>query len=95
MPSLTFKLLPPSISRLHEALTCLAKFDETVYLEAFPSYLSLSTINTSKTAYANFKFDASSTSTSTAASTGFFEEYGYDATGFSDGGKGCLFLNKV
>jgi hypothetical protein len=48
MTSLSLSLGPPALVRLHDALICLAKFSETVAIEAEPdlvSYLTLGVIS--------------------------------------------------
>ena len=87
MPTLSFTLVPSAISSFHEALSCLAKFDESVTLEVSSTHLSLSTLNTSKTAYAIFRFETST----------FFDTFNYQPIpdGQGQGLQGCLFLNKV
>ncbi|KKK15089.1 DNA repair protein [Aspergillus rambellii] len=67
MTTLSFSLLPGALLRLHDALTCLAKFSDTVSIEAEYDLLRLSTLNTSKTAYSAFAFGADS----------FFESYSF------------------
>ncbi|KAJ9191157.1 hypothetical protein DTO027B5_6756 [Paecilomyces variotii] len=58
MATLSFSLAPSALVRLHDALTCLAKFSETVSIEAEYDLLRLSALNLSKTAYASFVLDA-------------------------------------
>lgn len=41
MAHLSFSLLPDALVRLHDVLTCLAKFDESVALEAEYDLVSL------------------------------------------------------
>ncbi|CEL01375.1 hypothetical protein ASPCAL00959 [Aspergillus calidoustus] len=69
MTALSFSLLPGSLLRLHEVLVCLAKFSDTVSIEAEPEFLRLSALNSSKTAYSAFAFD----------SYAFFENYDLNA----------------
>ncbi|EXJ90578.1 hypothetical protein A1O1_03681 [Capronia coronata CBS 617.96] len=65
MPTLLFTVGPPGVSAIHDLLTCLAKFDEDVSLEATPQSLRISSLNISKTAHAAFTLD----------STSFFNKY--------------------
>ncbi|KAH8691291.1 putative DNA repair protein rad9 [Talaromyces proteolyticus] len=58
MATLSFSLAPPAILRLHDALACLTKFNESVSIEAEYDLLRLSTLNTAKTAYVSFVFDS-------------------------------------
>ncbi|PGH16662.1 hypothetical protein AJ79_01534 [Helicocarpus griseus UAMH5409] len=58
MTSLNFTLLPEALLQLHDVLICLAKFNETVSIEAVESFLRFSALNSTKSAYASFKFDA-------------------------------------
>lgn len=41
MPTLLFTVAPPGVAYFHDLLTCLAKFDEDVSLEATPQFVSL------------------------------------------------------
>jgi hypothetical protein len=41
MTALSFSLLPGSLLRLHEALVCLAKFSDTVSIEAEPEFVRI------------------------------------------------------
>ncbi|OAP59924.1 hypothetical protein AYL99_04926 [Fonsecaea erecta] len=59
MPTLLFTVAPPGAVYVHDLLTCLAKFDEDVSLEATPQFLRLSSLNISKTAHAAFTLDSS------------------------------------
>ncbi|KAF5857719.1 hypothetical protein ETB97_005391 [Aspergillus alliaceus] len=68
MVSLAFSLAPEALYQLHDALTCLAKFHETVAIEAEFDQLRLSVLNSTKTAYAAFLFEADV----------FFESYSFD-----------------
>ena len=47
--SLSFSLSPPALIRLHEALICLAKFNESVSIEAEYDLVSREMISGSKT----------------------------------------------
>ncbi|KAL2815727.1 Rad9-domain-containing protein [Aspergillus granulosus] len=68
MTTLSFSLLPGSLVRMHDALVCLAKFSDTVSIEAEVDLLRLSALNSSKTAYSAFAFE----------SDDFFENYTFD-----------------
>ncbi|KAE8329048.1 Rad9-domain-containing protein [Aspergillus sergii] len=68
MVALSFSLAPEALYQLHDALTCLAKFYETVAIEAEFDLLRLSVLNSTKTAYAAFVFEADT----------FFESYSFD-----------------
>ncbi|RMZ87546.1 hypothetical protein DV736_g5231, partial [Chaetothyriales sp. CBS 134916] len=59
MPVLIFTLAPTGVGQVSDLLTCLAKFDENVSLEATPHNLRLSSLNQSKTAHAAFSLDTS------------------------------------
>ncbi|KKZ66664.1 hypothetical protein EMCG_00227 [[Emmonsia] crescens] len=59
MTSLSFTLLPVALLQLHDVLICLSKFNESVSIEAEKSFLRFSALNSTKSAYASFKFDAS------------------------------------
>lgn len=65
MPTFTFTITPVAVAQLHDALSCLAKFDENISLEADAKELRISSLNLSKTAYASFIFNGSQ----------FFEKY--------------------
>ncbi|KAJ6002387.1 hypothetical protein N7451_004934 [Penicillium sp. IBT 35674x] len=54
MTSLAFTLDPDAIVRFHDIFICLAKFSDTVALEAEPDLLRLSALNSTKTAFASF-----------------------------------------
>ncbi|KAJ5599625.1 hypothetical protein N7450_000692 [Penicillium hetheringtonii] len=54
MTSLALSLGPPALVRLHDVLTCLSKFSDTVAIEAEHSALRLSVLNSTKTAFASF-----------------------------------------
>jgi len=41
MPTLLFTVLPAGVAHLHDLLTCLAKFDENVALEATAQHVSM------------------------------------------------------
>ncbi|GIJ88725.1 hypothetical protein Asppvi_007652 [Aspergillus pseudoviridinutans] len=74
MTSLFFSLNPEALGRVHDALLCLAKFSETVSIEAESALLRLSVINSSKTAYAAFVLDGAS----------FFTTYSFSHNGQSE-----------
>lgn len=67
MAVLTFTLTPEALGRLHDALVCLGKFSETVSIEATQSRLILTTLNSTKSAYASF----------TLVGNKFFSKYQY------------------
>ncbi|CAI7600904.1 unnamed protein product [Penicillium pancosmium] len=60
---------PPALIKLHDALTCLSKFSDTVAIEAEHSVLRLSALNSTKTAFASFVCEKDS----------FFESYSLQA----------------
>ncbi|KAE8364889.1 Rad9-domain-containing protein [Aspergillus caelatus] len=68
MAALSFSLAPEALYQLHDALMCLAKFHETVAIEAEFDLLRLSVLNSTKTAYAAFVLEADT----------FFESYSFD-----------------
>ncbi|PQE11921.1 hypothetical protein CJF31_00000033 [Rutstroemia sp. NJR-2017a BVV2] len=67
MAILTFSLTPEALSKFHDALVCLGKFNETVSIEASHSKLILTTLNSTKSAYASF----------TLVGNKFFSKYQY------------------
>ncbi|KAJ5974230.1 Rad9/Ddc1 [Penicillium waksmanii] len=69
MTSLSMSLGPPALIKLHDALTCLSKFSDTVAIEAEHSVLRLSALNSTKTAFASFVCEKDS----------FFESYSFQA----------------
>lgn len=69
MPSFTFTLSPTGVTQIHDALSCLARFDENVCLEATAGELRISSLNSTKTAYASFIFSART----------FFDEYHFSS----------------
>ncbi|KAK5994585.1 DNA repair rad9-like protein [Cladobotryum mycophilum] len=71
MAILTFTLSEEAVAAFRDALICLNKFSEDVSLEARKDSFVLTTINTSKSAYASVKF----------ATNRFFSRYQYQATG--------------
>ncbi|KAI5248128.1 Rad9-domain-containing protein [Aureobasidium subglaciale] len=60
MPTLSFAFSPEATTKVHDALICLAKFGETVCMEARGDMLTLTTLNSSRTSYASFSLDAKS-----------------------------------
>ncbi|KAJ5776837.1 hypothetical protein N7520_000083 [Penicillium odoratum] len=76
MTSLTFTLDPDAMVRMHDAFVCLAKFSDTVALEAEQGLLRMSALNSTKTAFASFVLDKEE----------FFQEYDFSVSktsGFS------------
>ncbi|KAL7918304.1 Rad9 domain-containing protein [Trichoderma austrokoningii] len=71
MAILTFTLSEEGVTAFRDALNCLSKFSEDVSIEARKDSFFLSTMNTSKSAYASFRF----------ATNRFFGRYQYRATG--------------
>ncbi|KAH8126062.1 cell cycle checkpoint control protein RAD9A [Trichoderma asperellum] len=71
MAILTFTLSEEGVTAFRDALNCLSKFSEDVSIEARKDSFFLSTMNTSKSAYASFRF----------ATNRFFGRYQYQATG--------------
>ncbi|KAJ5814418.1 uncharacterized protein N7503_001168 [Penicillium pulvis] len=81
MTSLAFTLDPDAIVRFHEIFICLAKFSDTVALEAEPDLLRLSALNSTKTAFASFVCDREE----------FFQKYEFSVSrsnGYSFHGQG-------
>ncbi|KEF59798.1 uncharacterized protein A1O9_04646 [Exophiala aquamarina CBS 119918] len=68
MPTFLFTLLPSGVGHLHELLSCLAKFDEDVSLEATSQFLRFSSLNISKTTHAAFILNSA-----------FFQKYHFSA----------------
>ncbi|KAI5241508.1 Rad9-domain-containing protein [Aureobasidium subglaciale] len=60
MSTLSFTFSPEATTKVHDALICLAKFGETVCMEARGDMLTLTTLNSSRTSYASFSLDAKS-----------------------------------
>ncbi|KAG9828765.1 Rad9-domain-containing protein, partial [Aureobasidium melanogenum] len=58
MSALSFAFSPEATTKVHDALICLAKFGETVCMEARGDMLTLTTLNSSRTSYASFALDA-------------------------------------
>ncbi|KAL6234623.1 hypothetical protein BDW75DRAFT_160531 [Aspergillus navahoensis] len=71
MTTLFFSLLPQALSQLHDALGCLAKYSDTVGIEAEYDLFRLSALNSSRTAYSAFVFEAEN----------FFEVYEFRMSG--------------
>ncbi|KAL4956363.1 Rad9-domain-containing protein [Aspergillus filifer] len=67
MATISFSLLPASLTRFHDALVCLSKFGDSIGLEVEEDLLRLSVLNSSKSAYATFVFEPEI----------FFEKYEY------------------
>ncbi|KAF2501802.1 DNA repair protein Rad9 [Lophium mytilinum] len=53
METLDFTLKPEAAAKIHDILTCLAKFSDTVAIEARRERLSFTALNSSKSAYAS------------------------------------------
>ncbi|KAL4964186.1 putative DNA repair protein rad9 [Aspergillus stella-maris] len=68
MATISFSLLPASLTQFHDALVCFSKFSDNVGLEIEEDLLRLSALNSSKSAYATFVFEPEI----------FFENYKYD-----------------
>ncbi|OAA78863.1 DNA repair protein Rad9 [Akanthomyces lecanii RCEF 1005] len=73
MTVLNFTLSEEGVSGFRDALICLNKFSDDVSLEARKDSFTLSTLNSSKSAYASFKF----------ATNRFFSRYSYQGNGAS------------
>ncbi|THY31573.1 Rad9-domain-containing protein [Aureobasidium pullulans] len=58
MSALSFSFSPEVTTKVHDAFISLAKFGETVCMEARGDILILTTLNSSKTSYASFALDA-------------------------------------
>lgn len=74
MSSLNFVLNAPAAQRIHDSLVCLSKFSEYICFEARRNRLTLSALNSTKSAYGAV----------TLSSTRFFDEYGFVAGGDVD-----------
>lgn len=85
MVSLTFTLTPEACARLHDILVCLSKFSESVSIEAKRDRLSLTALNSSKSAYASFALDKNR----------FFSEYQCNAGKGADARFTCQIYNKA
>ncbi|EKG20046.1 Rad9 [Macrophomina phaseolina MS6] len=83
MVALNFTLHPQALASLHDALVCLGKFSESVSIEARRERLSLTALNSSKSAYASFVLDASK----------FFSDYRFASD--ADGRFTCRIYNKA
>ncbi|KEY68998.1 hypothetical protein S7711_03305 [Stachybotrys chartarum IBT 7711] len=71
MAVLNFTLSEDGVGALRDALICLNKFSDDVSLEARKDSFVLTTLNSSKSAYASFRF----------ATNRFFSRYAYQGTG--------------
>ncbi|GME28296.1 Rad9 [Neofusicoccum parvum] len=86
MVALAFTLQPEALAALHDALVCLGKFSESVSIEARRDRLSLTALNSSKSAYASAALDAAK----------FFSHYTFaPATSNGDGRFTCRIYNKT
>ncbi|WPH02781.1 Rad9-domain-containing protein [Acrodontium crateriforme] len=90
MTVLSFSLTPDATGRMYELLVCLAKFGDSVSLEARSekaSPLTITALNLSRTAYASFALDAKT----------FFISYDFQATSSLKNGDRftCQLLNKA
>ncbi|KAF1812988.1 DNA repair protein Rad9 [Eremomyces bilateralis CBS 781.70] len=68
MASLSFALLPEAASQFYDMLSCLAKFSDTVSIEAREDRLLICTLNSSRSGYAGFTLDYPQ----------FFSEYSFN-----------------
>ncbi|KAF2398495.1 DNA repair protein Rad9 [Trichodelitschia bisporula] len=84
MVKLTFTLTPDASARLHDALSCLGKFGDSVSFEARKDQLVLSTLNSSKSAYASFKLEL-----------GFFSAFDFASDVGQDGRFTCSIMVKA
>ncbi|KAL8715081.1 MAG: hypothetical protein Q9220_001038 [cf. Caloplaca sp. 1 TL-2023] len=73
MHALSFSLDLEGAARIHDVVQCLAKFSDTVSLEAWSTHLTLTTLNSSKSAYVSFTLDANV----------FFSRYDYSVNRIS------------
>ncbi|PHH82870.1 hypothetical protein CDD82_4508 [Ophiocordyceps australis] len=86
MHVLSFTLSLEGLNAFRDALICLSKFSEDVSLEARRDRFTLTTINSSKSAYASFKF----------ATKRFFSRYHFEATGqFRERFHCCLYIRSL
>jgi cell cycle checkpoint control protein RAD9A len=87
MAVLSFSLSPEATGRIYELLICLAKFGESVAIEARSEKLTITALNLSRTAYASFSLDAKS----------FFISYHFNGKPAVKGGDRftCQLLNKA
>ncbi|KAK4619625.1 DNA repair protein rad9 [Fulvia fulva] len=76
MATLSFSLTPEATGRVYELLTCLAKFGDAVSLEARSEKLTLTALNSSRTAYASFALHARA----------FFLDYDFKSNNAGSGG---------
>ncbi|KAI9671249.1 MAG: hypothetical protein M1829_004656 [Trizodia sp. TS-e1964] len=67
MTSLNLSMIPENIGKIHDALVCLAKFSESVFIEVCRNRMSLTALNSSKSAHASFTLD----------STQFFSQFDF------------------
>ncbi|KIN06167.1 hypothetical protein OIDMADRAFT_49656 [Oidiodendron maius Zn] len=86
MPVLAFTLSPESLGKLHDALVCLGKFSEAVCIEAVHDKLTLTALNSSKSAYASFTLIEK-----------FFAKYQFKGTGANPSREkfNCKIYNKA
>ena len=85
MVTLKFSLSPEAAAKVHDMLSCLAKFSDTVSLEARKDHVSISSLNSSKSGYASFKM-----------SRKFFEAFKFVPDGGGQDGKfTCSLTNKA
>ncbi|ELR06418.1 hypothetical protein GMDG_02134 [Pseudogymnoascus destructans 20631-21] len=88
MAVLTFTLSPEAVGKIHDALICLGKFNESVSLEATRDHLVLTALNTTRTGYASFTFTTNK----------FFSKFIYNPPRTSGSTKGkftCRLYNKA
>jgi cell cycle checkpoint control protein RAD9A len=87
MAVLSFSLSPEATGRIYELLICLAKFGESVAIEARSEKLTITALNLSRTAYASYILDAKS----------FFISYNFNGKPATKGGDRftCQLLNKA
>ena len=83
--ALQFTLSPERCARFHDILSCLSKFSEHVSLEARYGQLLLSSLNSSKSAYACFTLEKDD----------FFSHYEYDTLTRADDRFSCCILNRA
>ncbi|KAJ5352957.1 Rad9/Ddc1 [Penicillium brevicompactum] len=80
MTSLSLSLDPQALVKLHDVLICLSKFSDTVAIEAEPSLLRLSALNSTKTGFASFGFEKDD----------FFEAYSFQSGSDGRSGSGVI-----
>jgi cell cycle checkpoint control protein RAD9A len=87
MAVLSFSLSPEATGRIYELLICLAKFGESVAIEARSEKLTITALNNSRTAYASFSLDART----------FFVDYDFNGKPNAKAGDRftCQLLNKA